>query len=84
MTAGKTIALTIWTFAGKEMSLLLHMLSGFAIAFLPRSKHFLISCLLSPSTVILEAKKIKSLAASTFSPSICCEVMAQDTMVLVS
>ena len=52
MTAGKTIALTIWTFAGKEMSLLLHMLSGFAIAFLPRSKHFLISWLQSPSAKI--------------------------------
>ena len=58
MTTGKNIALTIWTFVGKVMSLLFNMLSRFVIAFLPRSKHFLISWLQSPSAVILEPKKI--------------------------
>ena len=58
MTTGKTIVLTRRTFVGKVMSLLLHMLSRFAIAFLPRSKHLLISWLHSPSAVILEPKKI--------------------------
>ena len=53
-TIGKTIALTIWTFVGTVMSLLFNTLSRFAIAFLPRSKDLLISCLQSPSTVILE------------------------------
>ena len=60
MTTGKTIALTRWTFVGKVMSLLFNMLSGLVIAFLPRSKHLLISWLQSPSTVILEPPKIKS------------------------
>ena len=60
MTTGKTIALTIQTFVGKVMSLLFNMLSRFAIAFLPRSKHLLITCLQSPSAVILESKKIMS------------------------
>ena len=69
MTTGKTIALTIWIFIGKVMSLLFNMLSGFVIAFLPRSKHLLISWLQSPSVVILELPKIKSITASTFSPS---------------
>ena len=54
MTTGKTIALTKWTFVGKVMSLFLNMVSRFVIAFLPRSKHLLISWLQSPSTVILE------------------------------
>jgi len=58
MTAGKNIALTMWNFIGKVISLLFNMLSGFVIAFLPRSKHLLISWLLSPSSVILEPKKI--------------------------
>ena len=57
MTAGKTIALTRWTFVGKVMSLLLNMLSRLIITFLPRSKHLLISWLQSPSVVILEPKK---------------------------
>ena len=70
-TTGKTIALTRWTFAGKEMSLLFNMLSGLIIAFLPRSKHLLISWLQSPSAVILEPKKIKSVTVCTVSPSIC-------------
>ena len=70
-TTGKTIALTRWTFAGKEMSLLFNMLSGLIIAFLPRSKHLLISWLQSPSAVILEPEKIKSVTVCTVSPSIC-------------
>ena len=70
MTTGKTIALTRWTFVGKIMSLLFNMLSGLVIAFLPRSKCLLISWLQSPSAVILEAKKIKSVTVSTVSPSI--------------
>ena len=60
MTTGKTIALTKWTFVGKVMSLLFNMLSRLVIAFLPRSKHLLISWLQSPSAVILEPPKIKS------------------------
>ena len=59
MTTGKTIALTIQIFVGELMSLLFNMLSRFVIAFLPRSKHLLISRLQSPSTVILEPKKTK-------------------------
>ena len=61
MTTGKTIALTRWTFDGKVMSLLFNMLFRFVIVFLPRSKYLLISWLQSPSAVILEPKKIKSL-----------------------
>ena len=70
MTTGKTIALTRWTFVGKVMSLLFSMLSRFVRAFLPRSKHLLISWLQSPSAVILEPKKIKSVTVSIVSPSI--------------
>ena len=66
ITTGETIALTIWTFVSKVMSLLFRMLSRFAIAFLPRRKHLLISWLQSLSPVILEPKKIKSVTASTF------------------
>ena len=80
MTAGKTIALTRWTFVGKVMSLLFNMLSRLVIAFLPRSKHLLISWLQSPSVVILEPRKIKS---DTVSPSICHEVMGPDAMILI-
>ena len=80
---GKTIALTRWTFADKVMSLLFNMLSSLAITFLPRSKHFLISWLQSPSAVILEPGKIKSDTVSTVSPSICNEVMGPDAMILV-
>ena len=58
MTTGKTIALTRWTFVGKVMSLLFNMLSRLVIAFLPGSKHLLISWLQSPSAVILELKKV--------------------------
>ena len=64
MTTGKTVALTIWTFVDKVMSLLFNMLSRFVIAFLPRGKRLLISWLQSPSTVILELKKIKSVSTS--------------------
>ena len=69
MTTGKTIALTIWTFVSKVVALLFtnNMLSRFIIAFLPGSKHLLISWLQSPSTVILETKKIISVTASAFS-----------------
>ena len=83
MTAGKTIALTRLTFVGKVMSLLFNMLSRFVTAFLPRSKHLLISWLQSPSAVIFELKKIKSLIVSIVSLSICHEVMGPDTMIFV-
>ena len=83
MTTGKDIALTIQIFVSKVMSLLFNMLSRFVIGFLPRSKHLLISWLQSPSTVILEPKKIKSATVCTFSPSICHEVMGPHTMRLV-
>ena len=82
MTTGKTIALTRQTFVGKVMSLLFNMLSRLVITFLPRSKHLLISWLQSPSTVILEPKKIKSATVFTVSPSICHEVMGLDAMIL--
>ena len=72
MTTGKTIALTVWTFVRKVMSLLFNMLSRLVIPFLPRSK------LQSPSAVILEPTKIKSLTVSIVSPSICHEVMGPD------
>ena len=82
MIIGKTIALTIWTFVSKMMSLLSNIMSRFVVAFLPRSKHLLISWLQSPSTVILEPKKIKSVTASIVSPSICHKVMGLDAMIL--
>ena len=75
MTPGKTITLTRWAFAGKVMSLLFNIMSRLVIAFLPRSKHLLISLLQSSYAVIFEPKKIKSLTVSTVSPSICHEVM---------
>ena len=78
-TTGKTIALTTWIFVGKVTSLLFNMV----IAFLPRSKSLLISWLQSPSVVILEPKKIKSVTASTFPPSIYHEVMGPDAVILV-
>ena len=83
MTTGKTIALTRWTFVGKVMSLLFNVLSKLAIAFLPRSKCLLISWLQSPSAVILEPKKIKSVTVSILSPSICHEVMGPDAIIFV-
>ena len=78
MTTRKIIALIRWTFVSKVMSLLFKMLSMFVKVFLPRSKHLLISWLQSPSAVILEPKKIKSVTVSTFSPSICHEVTGPD------
>ena len=83
MTTGKTIDLTRWTFVGKVMSLLFNMLSGLVITFLRRSKHLLISWLQSPSAVILEPSKIKSVTVSIVSPSISHEVMGPDAMILV-
>ena len=83
MTTGKNIALTIWTFAGRVISLLFNAQSRFVIAFLPRSNYLLIPWLQSPSAVTLESKKRKSVTASTFSPSICHEVMGTDAMILV-
>ena len=77
MITGKTIALTRRTFVDKVMSLLLNMLSRLVITFLPRSKCLLISWLQSPSAVILEPQKIKSVTVSTVSPSISHEVMGQ-------
>ena len=83
MATGKTISLTRWTFVSKVMSLLFNMLSRLVIAFLPRRKHLLFSWLQSPSAVILEPPKIKSVTVSTVSPSICHEVVGQDAMILV-
>ena len=79
----KTIVLTIWAFVGKLMSLLFNRLSRFVRAFLPRRKCLLISWLLSPSAVLLELKKRKPVTASTFSPSICREVMRPDAIIFV-
>ena len=83
MTTGKTIVLTIWSFVGKVMSLLFNMLSRLVIAFLPRSKHLLLSWLQSPYVVTLEPQKIKSDTVSTVSASIYHEVMGVDAMILV-
>ena len=83
MTIGKIISLTIQTFGGKVMSLLFNMLSRLVIIFLPRSKCLLISRLQSPSAVILQQKKIKSVSVSTVSPFICHEMMGLDAMILV-
>ena len=83
MTTGKTKALTRQTFVGKVMFLLFNMLSRLVIAFLPRSKCLLISLLQSPSAVILEPKKIKSLTVSIVAPSVYHEVMGLDAMIFV-
>ena len=83
MTTGKTIALTTQTFVGKVMSLLFNMLSRLVIAFFLRSKRLLISWLQSPSVVISEPKKIKSVTVSIVSPFICDGVMGPDAMILV-
>ena len=82
VTTGKTIGLTRWTFVGKVMSLLFNMLSRLVMAFLPRSKRLLISWLQSPSAVILEPRKIKSLTVSIVSHSISNEMMGLDAMIL--
>ena len=68
---------------GKVMSLLFNMLSRLVIAFLLWSKHLLVSWLQSPPAVILEPQNIKSVTVSIVSPSICCEVMGPDAMILV-
>ena len=83
MTNGKTIALNIQIVGGKVPSLLFNILSLFVIACHPRSKCLLTAWLLSPSAVILEAKKIKSVTVSLVSPSICHEVMGPDAMIFV-
>ena len=89
MTTGKTIALSIWIFVGKVMSLLFNILSRFVIAFLTRCKHLLISWLQLLSSVILEPKKmkkpkkIKSVTPSIFSSYICHEVMRPDAVISV-
>ena len=83
MTTGKTTALTRRIFVGIVMSLLFNTLSGLVIAFLPRSKHLLISWLQLPSAVILELKRIKSVTVSIISPSIYHEVMGTDAMIFV-
>ena len=80
MTTGKIIALTRQTFVGQVMSLLFNMLSMLVTAFLPRSKHLLISWLQSPSAEILELKKIKYVTVSIVSPPICHEVMGPDAI----
>ena len=82
VTTGKTIVLTIRTLVGKVMSLIFNRLSRFVIAFPPRYSHLLILWLQSPASVILEPKKRKFVTASTFSPSICHEVMEPDVMIL--
>ena len=82
MTTEKTIALSRQTFVGKVMSLLFNMLSMFVIAFLPRSNCLLLSWLQSPSAMILEPRKIKSVSVSIDSPSIRHEVMGPDAMIL--
>ena len=86
MSTGKTIALTRWTIVGKVMSLLFNMLSRLIIAFLPRSKHLLISWLQSSSSVVLEPlpPPVKSVTVSIVSPSIFYDVMGLDAMILVS
>ena len=81
MTTGKTRALSRQNFVGKVMSLLFNMLSRLVISSLPRTKHLLISWLQSPSAVILEPPKIKSLTVSTVFPSISHEVMGPDAMI---
>ena len=83
MTTGKTIALIRRIFAGKVMSLLFKVLSRLVIAFLPRSKHLLISWMQLSSAVILEPRKIKSLTVATVSLSVCHELMGPDVMIFI-
>ena len=83
MTIGKSVALPRRTFVGKVMSLLFNVLSRLVIIFLPVSNHLLISWVQSPSAVILEPPKIKSVTVTTVSPSICHEVIRPDAMILV-
>ena len=83
MTTGKTTALSKWTFVSKVMCLLFNVMSRLVIAFLPRSKHLFISWLQSPSAVILEPKKRKSVTVSIVSPSIFHEVIRLDAMIFI-
>ena len=83
MTTGKTIALARGIFVSKIISLLFNMLSRFVIAFLPRSKHLLISWLQSLSTMILKPKKNEICHCFHFSPFICHELMGLNAMILV-
>ena len=83
MTTGKIIALSRLTFVSKVISLLFKTLSRFTIAFLPKTKHLLISWLQSLPTVILEFKKIKAVTVSIVSVSVCHEVMGPVTLILV-
>ena len=78
ITTENTIALTRQTYVIRVMSLVFNRLSCLVITFLSRSKHILTSLLQSPSAVILEPKKIKSVTVSIFSPSIYHKVMGQD------
>ena len=82
-TTGKAKTLTRWTLVSRVMSLPFNMLCRLAIAFLPGSKHLLISRLQSPSAVILKPKKIKSVTVSIVSPSICHGVMGLDAMIFI-
>ena len=82
-TTGKTIVLIRQTFVSKGLSLLFNTLSRCVISFLPRSKGLLISWLQSPSQVILQLPKMKSVTVSIVSPSIFHEVMGLDAMVFV-
>ena len=84
MTTGKTIALTIWTFVGKMMSLLFNTLPRFVIAILSRSKHLLISWLQSLFALILETKNMKSDTVSAVSLSISHEAMGPDAMIFMA
>ena len=84
MTTGKNHSLTRWTFVGKGMSLLFNMVSRLVIAFLPRTKCLLISWLQSPSVLISESKKRKSVTVSLVSPSTCHEMMEPDSYLLVT
>ena len=84
MTTGKIIALARQAFVGKVMSLHFNMLSRLVITFLPRSKRLFISWLQSPSALILDSRKIKSVTVSTVSPSICHDMIGPDATILVS
>ena len=81
ITTGKTIALTIWTFVGKVMSLLFNFMFRFVIAFFLRSKHF--NFMVAVTTVILEPKKIKSAIVGHCFPIYLHEVIGLDAMILV-
>ena len=83
LTTGKPIALTIWTFVGKVMSLFLNMLFRFVTAFLPRSKHLLISRLQSPASVTFGAQENKVCHCFYFSPSICHKVIGLNAMIFI-